>query len=176
MELLSELQPSPGFMRLVKEYILTAWRSLRDELCSAVAAAERRIRSLADRLDRLDEAFLFAQSIDPDDERQRNKLRQELALARVERHATTLEDLDVEGILAFAEEVLPSAAKLWTHASLDQRQRLQLRFSRKGFATTAHGSIATAATMPFFSGLAPDAKVNSRVVGAGGIEPPTPRV
>ena len=41
------------------------------------------------RLDRLDDVFLFAQTID---------------------RATAIDELDVEGILTFAEVVLPSAA------------------------------------------------------------------
>ena len=74
VELLSELQPSPGFMRLVKEHILGSWRALRDESRSAAVAAERRIRAIQERLDRLDDAFLFAHSIDQETyERQRNK-------------------------------------------------------------------------------------------------------
>jgi hypothetical protein len=39
-----------------------------------------------------------------------------------------LEELDVEGILAFAERILPRAADLWVQASLEQRQRLQQLF------------------------------------------------
>jgi hypothetical protein len=45
-----------------------------------------------------------------------------------DRHSTQLEQLDVEGILAFAERVLPKASELWVHASVDQRQRLQQLF------------------------------------------------
>jgi hypothetical protein len=37
-------------------------------------------------------------------------LREELTLARIAKHSTELEELDVEGILAFAERVLPRAA------------------------------------------------------------------
>jgi hypothetical protein len=78
------------------------------------------------KLDRLDEAFLLAKTIDHETyERQRNRWREDLALARIDRHATAIEDLDVEDILPFAEQVLPSAAHMWTHASLEQRQRLQ---------------------------------------------------
>lgn len=50
------------------------------------------------------------------------KLREELTLLRLNRHATELDELDVEGILAFAERVLPRAADLWVQASLAQRQ------------------------------------------------------
>jgi hypothetical protein len=42
-----------------------------------------------------------------------DKLREELTLARIDRHSGQLEELDVEGILAFAERILPRAADLW---------------------------------------------------------------
>ena len=36
--------------------------------------------------------------------------------------------LDVEGILAFAERILPRASDMWVQASLDYKQRLQQLF------------------------------------------------
>ena len=40
-------------------------------------------------------------------------------LAQIDRHAEgPVEEIDVEGILAFAERVLPRAADLWVQASL----------------------------------------------------------
>ena len=78
---------------------------------------------------RLDEAFIFAKTIDLDTyERQRDRLREELTYRQIDRHTSELEELDVEGILAFAERVLPCASDLWQEASLDQRQRLQQLF------------------------------------------------
>jgi hypothetical protein len=60
------------------------------------------------------EAFLFERSIDIGTyDRHAEKLREELTLARIDRHSGQLEELDVEGILAFAERVLPRAADLW---------------------------------------------------------------
>ena len=46
-------------------------------------------------------------------------------LESIDRHSGQLDELDVEGILAFAERVLPRAADLWVQASLEQRQRFQ---------------------------------------------------
>jgi hypothetical protein len=57
------------------------------------------------------------------------------------RHSTPLEELDVEGILAFAERVLPKASELWVHASLDQRQRLQQMFLRTVCRSTENASV-----------------------------------
>ncbi len=61
------------------------------------------------------------------------------ALLEIDRHADMLEKFDVEGILAFAERVLPRASDLWVQASLDQRQRLQQLFFLKEFRSTENG-------------------------------------
>src|SRR5437660_11500443 len=96
---------------------------------SDVVEIEQREKAIRQKLDRLDEAFLFAQSIDIDTyDRHKDKLRQELTLLQIDQHADELEKFDVEGILTFAERVLPRASDLWVHASLEQRQRLRQLF------------------------------------------------
>ena len=47
-------------------------------------------------------------------------------------HEARLDDLDVEGVLNFAEHVLTNAGRLWTELSLDQKQRLQQVLFPKG--------------------------------------------
>jgi hypothetical protein len=64
-----------------------------------------------------------------------------------------LEELDVEGILAFAERILPRAADLWVQASLDQRQRFQQLFFSDGIAFDGKGFVGTRVTAPAFSYL-----------------------
>ena len=59
---------------------------------------------------------------------------EELTLARIDRHSGQLDELDVEGILAFAERVLPRASDLWVQASLERRQRSQQLFFPDGIA------------------------------------------
>jgi hypothetical protein len=93
---------------------------------SRTGIAERSAKATQDKLNRLDEAFLFERSIDIETyDRHAEKLRDELTLARIDRHTGQLEELDVEGILAFAERVLPSASNLWVQSSLNENQRLQ---------------------------------------------------
>ena len=86
-------------------------------------------KAIQEGLNRLEEAFLFERSIDIETyDRHAEKLREELTLARIDRNSGQLDELDVEGILAFAERVLPRAANLWVQASLEQRQRFQQLF------------------------------------------------
>jgi hypothetical protein len=98
-----------------------------------IAQAERVAKVIQEKLDRLDEAFLFERSIDIETyDRHAGRLREELTLVRIDRHCGQLEELDVEGILAFAERVLPSASNLWIQCSLPEKQRLQQAFFPDG--------------------------------------------
>ena len=104
-------------MRLLKESVLQIWKARKAAVREEIANAERAAKVIQDKLDRLDEAFLLDRSIDIDTyDRHAEKLREELTLARIDRHSGQLDELDVEGILAFAERVLPRAADLWVQA------------------------------------------------------------
>ena len=76
-------------------------------------------------------------------------------MARMDRHATELEEMDVEGILGFAERVLPRAADLWVQASLEQRQRLQQLFFPDGISFDGKEFVRTALTAAAFNWLEP---------------------
>jgi hypothetical protein len=104
---------------------------------------------IQEKLDRLEEAFLFEGSIDIETyDRHAEKLREELTFARIDRHSGQLEELDVEGILAFAERILPPAADLWVQASVDQRQRFQQLFFPDGIAFDGNRFIGTGRNRP----------------------------
>jgi hypothetical protein len=100
-------------------------------------------------------------------------LREELTLARIDRHSGQLDELDVEGILSFAERVLPRASDLWVQASLEQRQRFQQLFFPDGIAFDGKGFVGTRVTAPAFSYLRAIEGGNERVVDLTGIEPVT---
>ncbi len=171
---LARLQPSPGYMRLLKESVLQIWKARKELVRADLADTERRAKAIQAKLDRLDEAFLFERSIDIDVyDRHAEKLRQELTLLRMDRHASEVEELDVEGILAFAERILPRAADLWTQASLDQRQRFQQLFFPEGIAFDGSGFVGTAVTAPAFNYLRPIETGNEGLVDLTGIEPVT---
>jgi Recombinase zinc beta ribbon domain len=82
---LALLQPTAGYMRLVKDCILHVWEQRRAEAKDRTTEQEKRVKVIQQKLDRLDEAFLFAQSIDATSyERQRDRLREELTLAQID--------------------------------------------------------------------------------------------
>ena len=63
--------------------------------------------------------------------------------------------MDVEGILAFAERVLPSASNLWVQSSLAQKQRLHQVFFPEGIRFDGKRLVGTGTTQPVFNYLNP---------------------
>jgi hypothetical protein len=83
---LALLQPTPGYMRLFKESVLRIWKARKAAVREELDRAERAAKAIQEKLDRLDEAFLFERSIDIDTyDRHAEKLREELTLARIDR-------------------------------------------------------------------------------------------
>jgi hypothetical protein len=152
--------------------VLQIWKARKAAVREEIATAERAAKAIQERLDRLDEAFLFERSIDIETyDRHAEKLREELTLARIDRHSGQLEELDVEGILAFAERVLPRAADLWVQASLEQRQRFQQLFFPEGIAFDGNRFVGTAVTPPAFSYLRLIEGGNEGLVDLTGVVP-----
>jgi site-specific DNA recombinase len=171
---LARLQPSAGYMRLLKDSVVKVWKERQSAVQSDLHAAEQSRQKLQKKLDRLDEAFLFERSIDIDTyDRHADRVREQMTLLKIDEHTSKLEEMDVEGILAFAERVLPRAADLWVQASLDQRQRLQQLFFPQGVAFDGNGFVGTAVTAPAFSYLRPAEGGGERMVDQTGIEPVT---
>jgi hypothetical protein len=82
----------------------------------------------------------------------------------IDHHAEAVDEPDVEGILAFAERILPRASDLWVQASLDYKQRLQQLFFPEGIAFDGNRFNRTAVTAPLFNYLAPSESADERVV------------
>ena len=169
---LTLLQPTPGYMRLVKDRILCVWQQRCAEAGDRTAEQERRVKAIRQKLDRLDEAFLYSESIDlATYSRQRDKLREELTLSKIDHHTEAVDELDVEGILAFAERILPRASDLWVQASLDYKQRLQQLFFPEGIAFDGNRFNRTAVTAPLFKYLAAGEQAEESLASPTGFEP-----
>ena len=72
-------------MRLLKESVLQTWKARKEAVREELANTERAAKAIQEKLDRLDEAFLFERSIDIETyDRHAERLREELTLARIE--------------------------------------------------------------------------------------------
>jgi hypothetical protein len=92
---LALLQPTPGYMRLLNESVLQMWKARKATVREEIAIAERAAKAVQEKLDRLDEAFLFERSVDIETyARHAEKLREELTLARIDGHSGQFEESD----------------------------------------------------------------------------------
>src|SRR5262249_21208200 len=132
------------------------WRTRREDAVRLRRELEKRLADVQERESVLEEAFLYERRIDAAAyERQRDKLRETVAIIRIELEEARIEEIDVDGILAYAEHVLGNAAELWRVATLEQKQRLQLALFPQGLRFK-DGRIGTAVTCLAFMQLAAD--------------------
>ena len=181
VDLLARLQPRPEFARLWSAVVRDVWRRRTAAARAEREGLERRVTGLREKLDRVGD-LLADGVLDPQGyQRQRNRLREQLALAEVAREEATDEHLDVEAILAFAETALCDAARLWECAGLEHKQRLQRAFFAHGLvwdrapggARSGRG-FQTAATSLCFKPFDGSQDPDYRLVTRAGIEPATP--
>jgi ribosomal protein L20 len=91
-------------MRLFNAIVFDVWKDRQNDVEKLRRNVENVVRQKRERLDRIDEAFVHECSIDRQThERQRDQLREQLALAEIELNDAVLDQLDIEGVLAFAE-------------------------------------------------------------------------
>ena len=158
MNRLEALQPAPGYLALLRGIVQDVWHEEQQEAAKRRVQLESEIATVEQLLDQLEKAFIWEKRIDKATyDRQTAKLREQSVLLDLEKHEARLEELDVDGVLAFAEHVASNAARLWCEASADQKGRLQRVFFPDGlnFDGTQFG---TAVTCLAFSHL-PEAKV-----------------
>ncbi len=87
---LARLQPTAGYMRLLKESVLGIWKAQQAAVRADMAQAQRTADAIQQKLDRLDEAFLFQRSIDIDTyDRHAERLREESRLRGMRRSASS---------------------------------------------------------------------------------------
>jgi len=113
---------------------------------------------------------VFQKAIDRDSyTRQRDRLRERLALLEVELADVSGKEFDVGAVLAFAENVLTDAARLWEQAAPDNKRRLQLGFFPEGL--TVDGSkFGTAVTCLAFTQLRETSRTGEGLASPTGFE------
>ena len=140
-------------MTLFKAIVLDVWKARQADAGKLMAGLESRLADLRRRESILEDAFLYEKRIDSASyERQRDKIREDIALARIELEDARVDEIDIEGLLGFAEHVLGNAARLWVEAPAEQKRRLQEVLFPKGLRLK-DGRFGTAVTCLAFKQL-----------------------
>ena len=161
-------------MRLFREIVLDVWKEQLRQASEIRRTLERKLEQIAEKKNQLVSAFLYEHKIDKATyEEQIDLLRQSAALAEIELHDAKLEEFDVEGVLAFANQTMSDLARFWLQATLEQKIGFQkalfpdgLKFDGKQFGT--------ATTCLAFSYLREISVGNSSLASRTGVEPVSP--
>lgn len=133
LALLDACTPAPGMLRLIRKTVLTVWAREQADGRKSLELAKRHQIAIENRLLKLDDLFIAERIDDATYRPQRDELREQLALARLAVNELELEDIDVEGRLAFAEHALGHMSALWTNAETPTaRARIQAAFFPEG--------------------------------------------
>jgi hypothetical protein len=119
------LQPERAYLHLFNAIVLDVWNHRETDTKRLRAELEAVVRAKRERLDRIVEVFLNRAIDLATYERQGDRVREKLALAEIDLSEAVVSQLDIEGILAFAEHLLTGAARLWLKLGSDQKQQLQ---------------------------------------------------
>ena len=95
----------------------------------------------------------------------------DIAVARMELHDAQIEEIDIEGVLGFAESIILDARRLWMEGTLDQRQRLQKVLFPKGVTYSHQTGFGTTETSLFFRWLALVQEKKDGLASPTGFEP-----
>ena len=114
VQLLEGLAPKARYLALFREVVLDVWRQRTAETASLQRKLTERVNRLQRRKDELVEAFVHRKVLDSETYEQRVRREDEgLKLARLELAQAQADDVDVAGLLIFAEHLLTNAAQLW---------------------------------------------------------------
>ena len=131
VEYLRQQRPVPAYLRLFHKVILDVWQSKQADATALVRSLQRQVDEIKERKSKLNAAFVYQQTISREDYQQMLAvLRDDLAEAELKLGQARIDEIDVEELLDFAENLLLDLAGTWLRSSLEQRQRLQQCSSR----------------------------------------------
>jgi site-specific DNA recombinase len=147
---LDKLKPSPESIRLFKAVMLDSWKEKHADSQRTFQKLKKDLESLKERKNQLVD-LLLVKTLDPKTyQEQTDRLQVEIGLKELEVSQIHEEDLDLEGILDFAEFVISNPEKLWKDSALNQKQRFQkvlfpqgLKFGNQEFGTSESAPIYT---------------------------------
>jgi site-specific DNA recombinase len=164
-EFLHQQQPDVGYFQLFRKIVLDVWTAKQADSLALVHEFEKQVNDAKERKRKLIEAFLFRQVISQEDYNQmKPPLDEDLALAELNLGRARLDEVEIDTVLDFAENLLLNTAEAWQRCSLEQKQRLQQVLFPQG-VEYADGRYRTQETSLLFKGL-PRATPMNEVFGS----------
>src|SRR5262249_52991618 len=132
---------------------------------------ERDLREKREQKRKLNEAYIYQSSIDAETYRQmKEALEQDTLVLEMKVNEARQEEIDVEELWDFSENLLLNAAGTWNQSGLEGKHRLQQVLFPQG-VTYSDGAYRTTATSRMFNMLETVQHEKEALVALPGIEP-----
>ena len=165
---LREQQPDIGYLRLFHRVVLDVWEKKQAHAIALARRLEKQVDELRDRKSKLNDAFVYKQVISRNDyEEMRAAVGAELATAELSLSRARIDEVEVEKVLDFAEDLLLNTTGVWQQSSLEQKQRLQQVLFPQGIEYSDGGYRTQEKTFLFkgLEGISQPAKVFGSATG-----------
>ena len=168
MAYVHRLKPTAEYLKIFRETVIAVYMDKFNESLALRDHLERELRKKREDKRKLNEAFIYRNSIGEDDYRQmKEALEQEILTLDMKVNEARQDEIEIEELLDFSEKLLLNAAGAWKQSGLEQKQRLQQVLFPQG-VTYKDGIYRTTATSPMFSMLEEAMAAKSGVGSATG--------
>ena len=165
--------PDHRYMRLFSEVVRHAWKQKQSMVEAILRGSKAEIEALRGRKNKLVDLLVDSRIDQQTYNEQIRRLTVEIEGAEEISRAVSLEHLDVEAVLAFAEKVVKQHQRLWMESSVEQKQKLQKVFFRDGLTVTNTG-FGTASSNALFGMLGHVPTGEATLASPTGFEPVLP--
>jgi len=137
------LAPKTALFDVFREVVLDVWKERNREAQAVTARITRRVSDLRTKKSRLVDLISRGVLDEATFKDEASAVDAEIVVAEIGLKEAQFEELDVEIVLNFAQELLSNAGKLWKEFDLDRKQRLQKVLFPEGL-NFADGKFGTA--------------------------------
>jgi site-specific DNA recombinase len=153
LSLLTQVEFKPEYRRLFRTVVEDAWKARGEHSKRATELASKRLAELKDEKERLIDAVIDKRISQEIYEERLYRVDQKIALAEIALHDASVEELEIDTLLRFADRVLGDTSRLWLDSSVEQRQKLQRIVFPNGLRFSNEEGFGTPVTGPLFNSL-----------------------
>ena len=165
-----KLRPTPEYVKAFREGVICAYKTRFTESLALRDDLERQLRKRREDKWKLNDAFVYRGLPESDYREMKESLEQEILTFEMKINDARQDEIEIEELLDFAENLLLSAAGTWKQSGLELRQRLQLVLFPDG-VTYLERTYRTSVTNPMFNMLGEIVPAKEQLVALPGIEP-----
>jgi site-specific DNA recombinase len=171
LSLLSLVQFKSEYLRMFRAVVEDAWKERGEHSKQAVALASKTLSDFKNDREKLIDAVVDKRISKEIYDERIERLDEQIAFASIALHDASIEEMEIDTLLTFAERVLSDTTQLWLESGAEQRQSLQRIVFPDGVTYSHETGFGTPVTGLLFMGLEAINSDTSSLVSPMGFEP-----